>query len=162
MAAVSSPDPFSTTTISNERPRSRNPVATSRTASSSIPDSLWAGRTTVRAGGTPVGYRPRDARTSLADNGCSGGGFAVLWLPGVAAAHQRGGRRDRRPAGVDPRSSSRAARRGPGNGRPGAGRRRAPGPVEGPHLPRRLRGGAARPAPPAGAVAHPGLDPEDP
>src|SRR5205814_42705 len=66
MAAVSSLEPFSTTTISNDRPRSRRPVATSRTASSSIPASLWAGRTTVRARGTPVGYRPRGPRRTPA------------------------------------------------------------------------------------------------
>src|SRR5262245_23219977 len=114
MAAVSSLEPFSTTTISNERPRSFNPVATSRTDSSNICDSLWAGRTTVRAGGTPVGYRPREARTAVDHHGRAGGRFAALRLVRLAAAQPWRRRRDGLASGVGARPAAGPAGRGTG------------------------------------------------
>src|SRR4029079_16216312 len=108
MAAVSSLDPFSTTTISNDRLRSRSPEATSRTDSSSISASLWAGRTTVRAGGTPVGYRPREAaRPPDDDHGRVVGGLPAVWLAGSAAAEQRFRGRNGTPPGMVARPATR-------------------------------------------------------
>src|SRR3989442_2856367 len=145
MAAVSSAEPFSTITISKGRPRSRSPEATSRTDSSSIPASLWAGRTTVKSGGTPVGYRPREpAWTPPSADGRPGGALAALRLAGAAARAERGGGGDRPPPAVEPRPAPGAAGRGPGDRRPGAGRRRAAGAFLGGSR-RRCRGDTPRP-----------------
>ena len=157
-------DPFSTTTISNDRPRSRSPAATSRTDSSSIPASLWAGRTTVRAGGTPVGYRPREpGRTPPSTTTAALAALSLLcgWLalrPASSGAAVETAPRplwapDRLPALLAEAQGTVDLERAVD---------RAPGPVGRPQLRRRLRGGAARPAAPRRPGAGPGVDPEDP